>query len=283
MDFSLQPSEFVKVFVILYIALKLTRFTKKKYDFWDIFKWPLLVFFTWFLIVAWLQSDLGTAVSIGMISAICLLVVPGANFRWPKFWIKLVFIGGFVLLIVLATPFGRKLIDLLPIAHYQKLRFIGFSNPFFEIDRGTYQLYQSLRTFSRGKYWGVGFGNSQQKFGYLPEARTDFILPIIVEELGLLGILLVIVPYCLIIFRLFKQSLQVQENNEKVIFIGTIAYLFTHFLLNVGGVSAIIPMTGVPLLLVSSGGSSTMSIMILLGMCQNISRKNQRSQLDESD
>ncbi len=271
--FSLQPSEFVKVYIILYLAIKLTRKAERNLDFWTTFKWPTIVLGLWFVIIAYLQSDLGTAIVIAMITAICLLVVPGKALRLVKLAIKLGFIAACLFVGFLATATGVAFIEYLPIANYQKLRFIGFVNPFYEIDRGTYQLFQSLRTFARGKFFGVGFGNSQQKFGYLPEARTDFILPIIIEELGLFGLALVVLPYCAILYNIFHYAVKTEVRSEKVILVGTIAYLFVHFLLNVGGVSALIPMTGVPLLLISSGGSSTMSVMLLLGICQNIINK----------
>jgi len=282
LNFSLQPSEFVKVFIILYIAVKLPHFYYSQRSAWEIIKKPAIVFGIWVLFIIAFQGDLGTAVVIVLITLICLLMIQGRTFRPLKAVVRVLLIGFAFILILNITPIGTVIVKLLPISEYQKVRFLSVTDPFYDIYDKTYQLFHSLVAFGRGSWSGVGFGDSYQKFGYLPEARTDFILPIIVEELGVIGLALVFIPYAIILYQLFNFALKIKNDTARIIIIGTIAYFFVHFLLNVGGVSALIPLTGVPLLLVSSGGSSTVCVMSLLGICQNIINRKSWSP-DESD
>ena len=283
LNFSFQPSEFVKAFVIIYIAVQFPRFYQTKISLGEIIRRPAAVFAFWTIVIVFLQHDWGTAAVIVLIVFVCLLLVRGNTFRPLKFWTKIFLWGGALALVMLMTPLGVAIVRILPIAEYQKMRFIAVVDPFMDIYDKTYQLFNSLVAFGRGKWTGVGFGNSHQKFGYLPEARTDFILPIIVEELGIVGLFaLVLIPYLLLINQLFRSALKNNHDGYKIILIGTIGYFFVHFLLNVGGVSAFLPMTGIPLLLVSSGGSSTICAMSLLGVCQNIINRRKES-FDEGD
>ena len=105
---------------------------------------------------------------------------------------------------------------------------------------------------------------------YLPEATTDYILPIIVEELGIFGFLFIVLLYGVILYRLFYYAFKAKSEGYKVILIGTAMYLSVHFLLNVGGVSGLIPLTGVPLLFISSGSSSLLSVCIAIGISQAV-------------
>ena len=136
---------------------------------------------------------------------------------------------------------------------------------------------------SRGNIYGVGLGNSIQKFGYLASASADYIFPVIVEELGLIGIACVFVPYFIIYFILIKYSLKVKTEKEKVLLMGTCAYLFVHMFLNIGGVTAFIPLTGVPLLLISRGGTSMICTLAIMGISQNVIRKYNSRIEDENN
>ena len=274
--FSLQPSEFVKPFVIVFMAVYFPRFAARQDGGWEIIRWPALIFALWLGVIIILQTDIGTALVLILLTGVCILVVPGNAFRIYRALTKLFFLLFFSTLIFVLTPLGLKFVNILPLPEYQKLRFTAVLDPFSDIYDATFQIYNSLLAFAKGNIFGVGFGSSVQKFGYLPEARTDFIFPIIIEELGLIGFLIVFAGYGVMIYRLFSYSFRLIEPGEKIVLIGTIAYLFIHFALNIGGVSALIPMTGIPLLLISSGGSSTLSIMIMLGISLNIINKQLR-------
>ena len=112
-------------------------------------------------------------------------------------------------------------------------------------------------------------------------AESDSILAIIVEELGIIfGFLPIVVLYSLIFYQLMKYTFLVKSEKDKAILVGTLAYFFIHFLLNVGGVTALIPLTGVPLLFISAGGSSRLAVMIAIGLSQNVIARYHQSQKD---
>ena len=181
-----------------------------------------------------------------------------------------IFIFGVLLLLFLISKPGIIFIESLGLPEYMVNRFRAMADPFADTRNIGYQLYNSLVAFVKGNWMGVGFGNSIQKFGYLPVAQSDYILAIIVEEMGFFGFLLVFVGYTVLISHLIIQSLTVRSERGKMVLFGTALYLLLHFILNVGGVTSLIPLTGVPLLLISAGGSSQMAIMMALGICQNI-------------
>ena len=142
------------------------------------------------------------------------------------------------------------------------------------------QLSNALIAFNNGGLFGVGLGNSTQKFGYIPESQNDFIGAIIYEELGIIGLGLIIIPTCIIIFKLLKYSQEIKENKSRIILLGIASYFFLHLLINLGGISGLIPMTGVPLLLISAGGSSSVTAFVAVGVAQAIIAKHNRQKFD---
>ncbi|MFV0254816.1 MAG: FtsW/RodA/SpoVE family cell cycle protein [Erysipelotrichaceae bacterium] len=274
--FSLQPSEFAKAFIIIYAAVFLPRFTNSELSLSAIIKKPAIVVLSWLFIILFLQNDLGSAVVIVCLTGLMVLMLTGKVFKPLVRFTKCCFILLFGAIVFFVSPVGSAFINSLPIAEYQKARITSVANPFHDIYSYGFQLFNSLLAFAKSDWWGQGYGNSTQKFGYLPESRTDFILPIIVEELGIFGLLVVVIPYIILIYGFFKKALSFKSASDKMILVGTVGYLVIHIVLNVGGASGLIPLTGVPLLLVSSGGSSTFSIMLLLGVCASVIGKNKR-------
>ena len=167
---------------------------------------------------------------------------------------------------------------------YRTNRLKVFLNPFSEdLAAAADQVINSYVAFGNGGLFGRGLGNSIQKYDYIPEAHNDFIGAIIYEELGIFGLALMIIPTAIIIFRLLKYADQIQNNKSRVILIGIASYFMLHLFVNLGGVSGLIPMTGVPLLLVSSGGSSTIAALIAIGIAQAIISKFNKEQLEKTD
>ncbi|MDO5085849.1 MAG: FtsW/RodA/SpoVE family cell cycle protein, partial [Erysipelotrichaceae bacterium] len=171
---------------------------------------------------------------------------------------------------LLLSPIGVKIISSLGIADYKVNRFIVAADPFSDKLGTGYQLVNGLISFASGGLFGLGFGTSIRKYTNFPAANTDFILAIIVEELGIVGFMIIFICYILIIYRLFYWALKMKNQKGKVILIGTAMYIFIHFVFNVGGGTALIPLTGVPLLMISQGGSSTMSIMMCIGLSLSV-------------
>ena len=122
--------------------------------------------------------------------------------------------------------------------------------------------------FVKGKWLGVGPGMGLQKYGYLPAAQTDFILAVIAEEIGFLGVMVVAGLTLFIVITLLRYAFKSPTDQPRMILAGAVYYLLIHFIFNVGGVTALLPLTGVPLLLISSGGSSTLAVMMALGIAQ---------------
>ena len=135
-----------------------------------------------------------------------------------------------------------------------------------------------MAAFVSGGLFGVGYGKGFLKFSFIFASESDSILAIIVEELGFVfGFMPIVILYGIIIFQLMKYTFLVKSEKDKAILVGTIAYIFIHFLFNVGGVTAFIPLTGVPLLFISAGGSSRMAIMLAIGLSQNVIARHNHS------
>ena len=126
---------------------------------------------------------------------------------------------------------------------------------------------------------GKGFGNSLNKYGYIPEAQTDFILSIVVEEFGILGFTVIFIFYSMIFVKLIQFALKASKEFDKIVLIGTLSYIVVHFIFNVGGLTALLPLTGVPLLFLSAGGSSRMAIMLAIGISQSIIVRIRRTEM----
>ncbi|MEF9961125.1 MAG: FtsW/RodA/SpoVE family cell cycle protein [Erysipelotrichaceae bacterium] len=267
--FSLQPSEFVKVYLVIMMAVSVGIAGRRNFDFWTIVKTPIM-FLIIFSIIILLQPDFGTLAIIIMICGVCFLIPSHVNLR--KYQHKALIIIGIlsVILIFAMTPQGLKLLEKLPLFGYQIKRFEASVNPLSDPYNTSYQLLHGLYAIALGGFFGVGLGNSIQKFGFLTQASSDYILAIVIEELGLFGFMVVVVGYIVIIQRLLHYAFLTKNESYKVILVGTSMYIFIHFVINVGGISGLIPLTGVPLLFISSGGSALLSIMVAIGICQGV-------------
>ena len=162
---------------------------------------------------------------------------------------------------------------------YMVGRFEASMNPFQDIYGTGYQLVNGLYAIANGGLGGLGFTHSTQKFGYLTQASSDYIFAITSEELGIIGLFIIVLGYGIVIYRLVYYALRTRSEGYKIILMGTAFYILLHFILNIGGVTGLIPLTGVPLLFISSGGSSLMSVMSAIGIAQAvISRIRRQSQ-----
>lgn len=286
--FSIQPAEFMKIAMILIMSYFLTESDKAfvvkgrfktaalkeafyKEKFLKCVFLPMLLVIIAAVIGVIVQRDFGTTVILVGICFVCFIGTPRQYFKKYKrmVWI---FIG---VCAVLLTIIGTTVLE-----PYQLKRIYSWLDPMSDPYGDSYQLVNALIAFSDGGLFGLGFGNSTQKYGYIPESHNDFIGAIIYEELGIIGLGLVIIPTCVIIFKLLKYSNEVKENKSRIILLGVASYFFLHLLINLGGVSGLIPMTGVPLLFISAGGSSTVSAFVALGISQAIIAKHNRQKYD---
>lgn len=269
-EVTIQPSEFAKISIMLVVAAYLCDLKSKKPTDWELIKTPVIIVGMFVLIVAILQSDFGSAAIMAMIAFVIFLIPQHPQLVKSQkviFWLIILAVVGVVFLL---SPIGAEFIQHLPLQEYQKSRITSAINPFSDKYGTGYQLVNGLVSFASGGFFGVGFGNSVRKYTNFPAANTDFILAIVVEELGFLGFLIIFVFYGIIIYHLFKYAFKMKSEKGRVILIGTAMYLLFHFVLNVGGVTGLIPLTGVPLLMISYGGSSTMAIMVAIGVSQAV-------------
>ena len=157
-------------------------------------------------------------------------------------------------------------------------RLVGFAHP-FELSKGAgNQLVNSYYALGNGGIFGVGLGNSIQKKGYLPEANTDFIMSVVAEELGLIMVIIIISVLFVIIFRAIILGTKSNRMYDTLICYGIATYLVVQTFFNVGGITGLIPITGVTFPFISYGGSSMIVLSATIGVLLNISASQKRSQ-----
>ena len=262
---TIQPSEFAKLAIIIYMAI---YYEKHKEDMdiqWNIIK-PILFIIIIVGLVA-IQPDMGTAVIIMLITLILFYGVPISKKNRSMF--NKIFIGGIVVVTLVLITAGGKLLK-----SYQLERF-NFLDPCerYQEDSG-YQLCNSFIAFKNGGLDGQGLGSSTQKYLYLPESYTDFIYPIIVEEWGLVVGLIILIGYMFMLLRIINVARRATCLRNSLICYGIFAYILMHILINLGGVMGLIPLTGVPLPFLSYGGSYIICLMIAMGLVQRVVVEN---------
>ena len=285
---TIHPAEFMKVIMILFLSFhfgeieeycqiprNITRQKKEelqKRKLWYCILRPILAIFIAFFVGVFLQKDMGSSLIMAFICMMLFFITPRPYYTKYKKLALILLVIGFILILLSATFILKP---------YQLGRIYTWLNPLGDIEGDGWQLTNALIAFATGGLFGKGFGSSTQKYGYIPESHNDFIVAIIYEELGLVGFMLFLIPYVIIIYKMFHYALRIKDTKSKLILYGVGLYFFTHLLVNVGGVSGFIPMTGVPLLLISSGGSSTLAAMMGLGIAQSIIAKYNRDLLKE--
>ncbi len=263
---SIQPSEFAKIFMMLFAA-KLFAKDRHEENIKNL-KIYIACSVLLFITILGLQHDLGSAVVLFGMCYIMLLIVPYKELNAARKLMLVLIVFVLIGIVVIFLPSVNSFLEEHS-SSYQIGRFLAANNPFkYQYDVG-YHLIMGLVSFATGGWFGVGYGQSIHKYMNFPNPTTDFILPVIVEEMGIVGgFLPIMVLYGIIFFKLIRYSIKTPYMTGKIILVGTFAYFFIHFVLNIGGVSGLIPLTGVPLLFVSSGGSSLVASMIAIGFCE---------------
>lgn len=271
--FNFQPAEFAKSIIIIYLACSYEEIVKKKETRAFIYFIPL--FFA--EIIAFLvlkQPDLGSAIIIGVLALLLFLAVPMP--KKTRLRANLVILGVAIIGILGCIAFKDKIFT-----DYQLSRF-SFLAPCSDAKRNErlgYQVCNGYIAIKNGGLFGLGFGNSTQKYLYLPEAHTDFIFPIIVEELGLVTGVLVILGYVLILLQILKIAKKAPSISSSLIAYGTCCYLALHILVNMLGVLGLMPLTGVPLPFFSYGGSFALNAIVMIGITEKIAVESQNKKL----
>ena len=254
-QFRVQPSEFAKLAVLLFTADLLAR-RGAKGSVRTALRPVVLVFgLAAFLVMG--QPDMGTTLVLGCI-VLSLLFVGGVELRT---------LGG---LVGIATA-GALLLGL--VEGYRRARLFSFLNPWKDAGNTGYQIVQSLVGLASGHWTGLGLGASRAKWGFLPNAYTDFIFAIIGEELGLIGTLLVIGLFAAFAVLGVRTALKAPDRFGALLAAGITAWVVGQALINIGAVIGVLPVTGVPLPFVSFGGSSLVITMGAAGILLNVARQ----------
>lgn len=264
---SIQPSEFAKVFSIIFGA-KLLGLDRKEKNLKYIKQFILSQLVIIAIIYAY-QRDFGTAVVLfGIDYLICFVTYYKGMAKFHNI-MSLVTLAGIVIVLIIFSPGVTSFLENYT-GNYRIARIVSSANPFTDQYNTGYHLVMSLVSFATGGWIGLGYGQSVHKYMNFPNPSTDFILPVIVEETGIIGFTVICILYIGIMVMLALYSFRSKTIRGKILYFGTFAYFFIHFIFNVGGVSGLIPLTGVPLLMLSSGGSSTIASMVALGFCQSM-------------
>ena len=263
--FGIQPSEFAKVALILFTALYY-QMNIKRLDNIIVACIPLALGAI-FTILTLLQPDGGTGLILFSITALLFYSSPVTK----QIKLKVTFVGVIIvvlgLLIILIS--GKS-----PLSSMQKGRF-NFQKPCTRYQEDTgYQVCNGYIAINNGKLFSIEPGNSKQKYLYLPEAYTDFIFPIIVEDMGLITGILAVLIYIIIIVRILVISQRSANLQNSIICYGVACYISLHVIINLTGVLGLLPLTGVPLPFLSYGGSFALTLVIGLALVQRVCIEN---------
>lgn len=256
---SVQPSEFIKITYILFLAALLSRFSweKRRKISWA----PFVLFLgslgaIGFIILK--QPATGTLAVLGIAS---IAVYFSAGMTWTQFFTAAVLSVSVLTLFIKNTAYrlGRV--------------FVSFLSPESDPLGGGYHIIQSLIGIGSGGLFGLGFGHSIQKFNYLPESHTDAIFSIIAEEFGFLGSLVILVLFILFISIGLKIAKRAPDNLGKFLAVGITCLIGAQAFINIASMCQIVPMTGIPLPLISYGGSSMAATILGIGILSNIAKQ----------
>jgi cell division protein FtsW len=254
--FSFQPSELAKPVLILFLAYFLEARTKAMDD-WRNTLAPAAAPVVVLLGLIVLQPDLGTAIACAGIAA-CILYVAGMRLRY------------------FAYAFGASLVPLyFLIFHvsFRRDRILAFINPYAERQKAGFHLIQSLIAVATGGITGTGLMEGKQKLFYLPEPHTDFIFAVTAEELGLVGALFVVMLFAIFLWRGMRASWRTQDMFGRYLAVGITSMVVLQAFINISVVLGMMPTKGIPLPLVSYGGSSLFVTLACVGVLLNITKQ----------
>lgn len=257
--FNIQPSEVVKIGLIIYLAAIFSRKQEYIENFNRAVLPPLIVITVFFFLVA-RQPDLGTAIIILGISGV-MIICSGMK---TKHLISLITLC-IVAVSIIATSLPIVLTE------EQLTRITGAYDPFSDPQDSGYHLINSYMAMASGGILGRGLGNSIQKYGFLPEPYTDFIMAIVIEELGLFGTIFVIGLIAFIVFKGFMIGIRSKDTFGSLLAIGIASLIAIQSIVNLGAISGLLPITGAPLPFISYGGSFLIILMLSMGILVNIS------------
>ncbi|MEZ7559512.1 FtsW/RodA/SpoVE family cell cycle protein [Streptococcus sp. 27098_8_66] len=287
--FSIQPAEYLKVILVWYLAL---IFSKRQdeirdYDYqalthneWiprNLNDWRWLTLILIGIVV--IMPDLGNATILAL-TVLIMITASGVGYRWFTSLLALV-VGASSIVLGSIWIIGVDRVAKIPVFGYVAKRFSAFFNPFNDLSGAGHQLANSYYAMSNGGWFGLGLGNSIEKQGYLPEAHTDFVFAIVIEELGFVGASLILALLFFLILRIILVGIRAKNPFNSMMAIGIGGMILVQTFINIGGISGLIPSTGVTFPFLSQGGNSLWVLSIAIAFVLNIDASEKRAKIEQ--
>ena len=287
--FSIQPAEYLKVILVWYLAL---IFSKRQdeirdYDYqalthneWiprNLNDWRWLTVILIGIVV--IMPDLGNATILAL-TVLIMITASGVGYRWFTSLLGLV-VSGSAIILGSIWIIGVDRVAKIPVFGYVAKRFSAFFNPFNDLSGAGHQLANSYYAMSNGGWFGLGLGNSIEKQGYLPEAHTDFVFAIVIEELGFVGASLILALLFFLILRIILVGIRAKNPFNSMMAIGIGGMILVQTFINIGGISGLIPSTGVTFPFLSQGGNSLWVLSVAIAFVLNIDASEKRAKMEQ--
>ena len=287
--FSIQPAEYLKVILVWYLAL---IFSKRQdeirdYDYqalthneWiprNLNDWRWLTLILIGIVV--IMPDLGNATILAL-TVLIMITASGVGYRWFTSLLGLV-VGASTIVLGSIWIIGVDRVAKIPVFGYVAKRFSAFFNPFNDLTGAGHQLANSYYAMSNGGWFGLGLGNSIEKQGYLPEAHTDFVFAIVIEELGFVGASLILALLFFLILRVILVGIRAKNPFNSMMAIGIGGMMLVQTFINIGGISGLIPSTGVTFPFLSQGGNSLWVLSVAIAFVLNIDASEKRLRMKQ--
>ena len=286
--FSIQPAEYLKVILVWYLAL---IFSKRQdeirdYDYqalthneWiprNLNDWRWLTLILIGIVV--IMPDLGNATILAL-TVLIMITASGVGYRWFTSLLGLV-VGASSIVLGSIWIIGVDRVGKIPVFGFVAKRFSAFFNPFNDLSGAGHQLANSYYAMSNGGWFGLGLGNSIEKQGYLPEAHTDFVFAIVIEELGFVGASLILALLFFLILRIILVGIRAKNPFNSMMAIGIGGMILVQTFINIGGISGLIPSTGVTFPFLSQGGNSLWVLSVAIAFVLNIDASEKRAKME---
>ena len=284
---TVQPAEYLKIIIIWYLA---QRFSKQQeeigiYDFQVLTQnqWLPRSFNDWrFVLLVMIGSlaifpDLGNATILFLVSLL-MYSISGIAHRWFATILAILTTLATVILTTIKV-IGVDKVSKIPVFGYVAKRFSAFFNPFDDVAGAGHQLANSYYAMVNGGWFGLGLGNSIEKRGYLPEAHTDFVFSIVIEEFGFVGASLILALLFFLILRIILVGVRAKNPFNSMVAIGIGGMILIQVFVNIGGISGLIPSTGVTFPFLSQGGNSLLVLSVAIAFVLNIDASEKRAKL----
>ncbi len=254
--FTIQPAEILKLCLIIYLAAWFSN-REERIKNWSYGAAPFFIVMAFIVLLLYLQPDIGTLIIVMMIGG-GLYFISGRSMK------ELMVVGAITLVLFSFFVYFEQ---------YRWNRIMAFWNPEADPRGISYQINQSLIAIGSGGLFGVGFQNSSQKQGFLPEVLNDSIFAIIAEELGYAGSVAVIAMFAFLSFLMTQIAKSAPDKFGALLVMGVNVWVTSQAFVNIAAISGLIPLTGIPLPFISYGGTAVAVLMMGLGMVLNVAKK----------